>query len=180
MVEIIFEAHATTLDNEAGVGSGWFDVELSSLGKTQAEELGRRYADAQFDAVFCSDLQRSYTTAEIAFAGREVLVVRDERLRECNYGAMTRRRSSEIEKEKISRISMPFPDGESYEQTTERVRLFLQELLEKYDGKRVLIIGHRATQYALEHIINQAPLETIVPASWKWQPGWTYQLEAIS
>jgi alpha-ribazole phosphatase/probable phosphoglycerate mutase len=43
ILKIIFESHGTTLDNEAHLSSGWFDVELSELGKKQAEELGKRH-----------------------------------------------------------------------------------------------------------------------------------------
>jgi glycopeptide antibiotics resistance protein len=42
-----------------------------------------------------------------------------------------------------------------------------------------MVIGHRATQYGLEHLINHIPLETIISASWKWQPGWIYNLNNI-
>ena len=52
----------------------------------------------------------------------------------------------------------------------------ITDLLKDYDGKRVMIIGHRATQYALESLINKAPLEQVIPAPWKWQPGWKYEL----
>jgi broad specificity phosphatase PhoE len=61
-------------------------------------------------------------------------------------------------------IITPFPNGESYTQTTDRMKSFLNELMQKYDGKTVMVIGHRATQYALENLINNVPLETIVPA----------------
>ena len=84
MVTIIFEAHGTTLDNEAEKSSGWFDVELSPLGIKQSKELGERYKDENFDAIFCSDLQRSYKTAEIAFADRGFKIIKYKRLRECN------------------------------------------------------------------------------------------------
>jgi phosphoserine phosphatase len=67
MITIIFEAHGTTFDNEAHLASGHNDVALSPLGENQARELGERYKDIHFDAIFCSDLQRSYKTAEIAF-----------------------------------------------------------------------------------------------------------------
>jgi len=60
MVTIIFEAHSTTFDNENHLSSGQMDVELSPLGIKQAKELGERYKDQEFDAIFCSDLQRSY------------------------------------------------------------------------------------------------------------------------
>ena len=85
MVTIIFEAHGTTFDNEKNLSSGHFDIELSPLGINQAKELGERYKNQNFDAIFCSDLQRSYKTAEIAF-GNEFPIVKDKRLRECDYG----------------------------------------------------------------------------------------------
>ena len=34
------------------------------------------------------------------------------------------------------------------------MKSFLEELLKNYDGKKVMIIGHRATQYGLEHWIK--------------------------
>ena len=49
MITIIFEAHATSKDNEAGLASGWNDVELSELGDRQAREMGKRYAGQHFD-----------------------------------------------------------------------------------------------------------------------------------
>ena len=77
MVTIIFEAHSTTLDNEAHKSSGWNDVELSKLGLKQSKELGDRYKNDQIDAIFCSDLQRSFKTAEIAF-GKRFPIIRQE------------------------------------------------------------------------------------------------------
>ncbi len=177
-VEIIFESHGTTYDNEAHLSSGHFDVELSPLGVQQSKEMGERYKDDHFDAIFCSDLERSYKSGEIAFGGR-FPIIKDTRLRECDYGEMTQHPSAEVDTEKVKRIRIPFPNGESYEQTAERMKSFLQDLLKDYDGKRVMIIGHRATQYGLEHWIKGLPLEEVIPALWKWQPGWTYILETV-
>lgn len=175
MVTIIFESHSTTFDNEQHMASGWNDIALSPLGEQQAKELGERRGKEHFDAIFCSDLQRSFQTAEIAF-GDTFPIIKDQRLRECNYGDLAQHPSSEVDPEKPNRITKPFPNGESYEQTSERMKSFLDELAKNYDNKRVIIIGHRATQYGLEHWINRIPLEQVIPASWKWQPGWEYQL----
>lgn len=177
MVTIIFEAHGTTFDNETHKASGHFDVALSPFGEQQSREMGERYKNEKLDAVFCSDLQRSYKSAEIAFSGRNLPIIKDKRLRECDYGDFTGHPSGEIDREKPLRIRTPFPNGESYNQTSERIKSFLNDLIKKYDGKRVVIIGHRATQYGLEHWINKIPLETIIPAPWKWQPGWIYELK---
>lgn len=178
MVFITFATHATTLDNEARLASGWYDVSLSQTGLRQCHELGVRYWDAAFDAIFCSDLQRSYRTGEIAFADRGIPVLRDKRLRECDYGDLTHHRADESAAEKQTRIDEPFPNGESYRQCAERMKRFLDDLGRNYQGKTVLIIGHRATQYGLEHWLVGKPLEEVVNAPWEWQQGWSYRLEA--
>src|SRR3989338_7252795 len=171
MVTIIFESHGTTVDNEKHLASGWADCPLSELGVQQSKEMGQRYANDYFDAIFCSDLQRSYKSAEIAF-GNKFPIIRDARLNECNYGDLTQHLSEEVDSEKPKRIKTPFPNGESYEQTTEKMRSFLEDLLKKYDGKRVMIIGHRATQYGLERWTRGVPLGVVAPYPWKWQTGW--------
>lgn len=179
MVKIIFETHSTTNDNEAELASGQFDVALSPLGERQAAELGQRRSSEHFDVIFCSDLQRSYRTAEIAFPNLRNRISRDARLRECDYGTWTRKPDKELRTERLNRIAFPFPGGESYQQTTERMRSFLNDLVAQRDGQRVLIIGHRATQYALEHLINGVPLADAVAAPWQWQAGWEYHLKTL-
>lgn len=176
MVEIIFEPHGTTFDNEAHLASGHNDAALSPLGIRQSREMGERYKNDHFDAIFCSDLQRAYKSAEIGFGGKWV-IIKDARLRECNYGDFTQKPGDVVATEKPKRIHEPFPNGESYEQTTARIKSFLNDLIKNYDGKRVMIIGHRATQYGLENLINGILLEEVIPAPWKWQPGWKYQWE---
>lgn len=141
--------------------------------------MGKRRESEGFDAIFCSDLQRSYKTAEVAF-GNKFPIIKDPRLRECNYGDLTQHPSEEVDKEKPKRIKTPFPNGESYEQTTERMRSFLEYLIKNYGSKKIMIIGHRATQYGLEYWINKIHLEKIIPAPWEWQPGWVYQFKSIS
>lgn len=178
MITIIFEAHSTTFDNEAHLSSGHNDVALSPLGEQQSKEMGERYKEDHFDVIFTSDLQRAFKSAEIGF-GNEWPIIRDARLRECNYGDFTQHPSEEVEKQKLLRIYEPFPNGESYKQTTARMRTFLEELLKNYGGKRVMIIGHRATQYGLDHLINGVSLEQLTSSHFKWQPGWEYKLENL-
>ena len=190
MITLIFEAHSTSLDNEAHLSSGWNDVELSTLGIQQSHELGDRYKEAHFDAIFCSDLQRSFKTAEIAF-GNKFPIYKDHRLRECDYGALTQHPSDEVTAEKSKRINVRFPkgepqpdgvyyEGESYSDCMVRMYSFLDWLLANYDGRRVLIIGHRATQYGIEQRILGRQLMDSIATPWKWQPGWTYQLEKLA
>jgi broad specificity phosphatase PhoE len=173
---VVFETHATSVDNEAGLASGWFDCPLSPTGEEQAQMLGARRKDDQLAAVFCSDLTRASQTAEIAFKDRSLPIVRDARLRECNYGNLTRRGAADIDARRALHVGTPFPNGESYQQVADRVSAWLEDATPAYSGQTVLVVGHRAIFYALEHLLKDTPLEQVVIAPWQWQPGWIYEL----
>ena len=172
---VVFESHATSLDNEAGLASGWFDVALSATGAEQARQLGTRRRDDGLAAVYSSDLTRAVRTAEIAFGDRALPLIRDARLRECDYGTFTRHPASEIEERRALHVATPFPNGESYQQVVGRVSAWLTEATTTFAGRTVLVIGHRATFYALEHLLGRIPLHEAVTATWQWQPGWIYR-----
>lgn len=181
MLKIIFTTHATTFDNEAKKASGWYDVDLSPLGLQRAKERGEYYKNVDFDAVYCSDLKRSYKTAEIAFKDRNnIKIIKDKRLRECDYGDLTRMSLKLVNDEKLKRISVPFPNGESYEDCVKRMKDFLIDILKNYkNGSVIMIIGHRATQYGLNHLIKGWTLTDCINEDWKWQPGWEYELNDL-
>ena len=172
MQTIWFETHATSLDNEAGLASGHYDNDLSDTGERQARELGERYAGTALRRVLCSDLRRSWRTAEIAFALSDVPIMRDPRLRECDYGEWERAPHARIVAERLRHIDTPFPGGQSYLQTTEAVRSCLAD---HGDVENLLIIAHRATWYALEHLLNGRELAHVIGEAWQWQPGWLYR-----
>lgn len=176
MLKIIFETHATSADNETRLASGWKDVDLSDTGMIQAQNVGQRYADNLPSIVYCSDLQRSYKTAAIAFKDTMIPIIIDSRLRECDYGDLTQAPKSEIENQKPRRINEPFPGGESYKDTSKRIWSFIEDIKHRHDGKAIMIIGHRATQYGLEEHILKKQLSDVVVAPWVWQPGWMYEL----
>lgn len=177
-VAIIFETHSTSLDNEKELASGHYDVELSALGRREAKDLGARYAHETFEAIYCPDHRRAMDTAEIAFGARGMPIIHDRRLRECDYGAMTRFPVADIDRAKPQHVTAPFPQGESYHQAAMRMGTFLQNVALDHAGGRILIIGTRATHYGLEHWLNQVPLMQLVSTPLHWQPGWSYRMSA--
>jgi hypothetical protein len=40
----------------------------------------------------------------------------------------------------------------------------------------VLIIGHVATRWGLDHVIGGVPLEELAVADFAWREGWEYRL----
>jgi alpha-ribazole phosphatase/probable phosphoglycerate mutase len=129
--------------------------------------------------VFASDLGRAVETAEIAFGVTGIPIRYDPRLRECDYGELNGMPRTEIEKERSRRIDTPYRDGESYRDVVERVRDFLDDLASKHDGTRVVVIGHSATRWALDHLVTGTPLEDLV-RPFEWQEGWVYTLRRRS
>jgi broad specificity phosphatase PhoE len=180
MLTLFYSPHMTSIDNEAGRASGHADVPLSEAGRQRAQELGRHYAKETLAAVFYSDLQRASVTTQIAFAERNVPLVPDARLREYDYGDMTQYPVAQVEEEFARRITEPFPRGESLLMVVQRVGAFLRDVLRQYDGKTVVVIGHRATRYGIEYWCGDASLEEIVRVPWEWRevPIWRYDLVA--
>src|SRR5687767_11417282 len=85
-IEIVYETHALTEDNERGIATGWLPGRLSERGRANAADMGRRRRDDGIAAVFTSDLHRAVETAQIAFGGTGIPVLHDWRLRECDFG----------------------------------------------------------------------------------------------
>jgi broad specificity phosphatase PhoE len=175
-VEIVYETHATSVDNERGVATGWRDGELSTAGREQARELAARRRDDGIAVVYASDLGRAVETAEIAFGGSGLEIRLDSRLRECDYGELTGMPSTRLREELPRRIDTPYPGGESYRDVAERVRDFLDDLLPEHDEERLLLVSHAAPRWALEHLLADARLEDVVRAPFEWRPGWEYVL----
>jgi 2,3-bisphosphoglycerate-dependent phosphoglycerate mutase len=173
-VEIVFETHSISVDNERGVASGWLPSRLSRRGRALAAQLGERRRDDGISVVFASDLTRAVETAQIAFAGSAIPIYTDPRLRECNYGMLNGMPRAELEAARLRRLGEPFPEGESWRQAVERVKGFLDEVGAARDGERVLLIGHVATRWALDHYAKGIPLEDLAAAPFAWQEGWTY------
>ncbi|WP_336210265.1 histidine phosphatase family protein [Nonomuraea sp. LPB2021202275-12-8] len=172
-VRLIYETHATTVDNETGIATGRLPGELSKAGREQAAELGERRRGV--DVVYASDLRRAVQTAEIAFGGtREILL--DARLRECDYGIYNGRPVSEVGALRSRHVDTPWPGGQSYRQVVAETAAFLEDVSKLWQGRTVLIIAHRANRLALRNLFDGVPLEELVDAPLDWRPGWEYTL----
>jgi 2,3-bisphosphoglycerate-dependent phosphoglycerate mutase len=175
-VDVVYETHSTSVDNERGIATGWLGGRLSAIGREQAKQLGARRRDDGIEVVFASDLNRAVETAQIAFADSGIPVLLDWRLRECDYGRMNGLPRAQLDVERRRRIDDPFPEGESWRQAVARVGTFLEELRAAHDGRRVLTIGHVATRWALDHLVGGIALEELVDAEFEWREGWEYRL----
>jgi alpha-ribazole phosphatase/probable phosphoglycerate mutase len=174
--QLVFETHSLSEDNEQGIATGWHDGQLSARGRALAAELGVRRRHDAIQAVFTSDLGRAVETARIAFAHTAIPILLDWRLRECDYGTLNGQPAHDLHRDRQRYLDLPYPGGESWRQAIARVGRFVPDLRLRWEGGRVLIIGHVATRWAFDHLLNGVPLEHLIAAEFHWREGWEYQL----
>ncbi|MDQ3875622.1 MAG: histidine phosphatase family protein [Actinomycetota bacterium] len=172
-VQLVYETHSISVDNERGIATGWLPGELSERGRLLARGLGERRRDDGVACVFTSDLRRAVETAEIAFEGSGVEIRQDARLRECNYGELNGAPVAELHPRRRF-VDEPYPGGESYRECVEKMGSFLGDVVLEFDGHRVLVIAHSAQRWALSHLLEGVPLEDLVDAPFEWRKGWEY------
>ena len=56
------------------------------------------------------------------------------------------------------------------------MRSFLGDVAVEHGSGRIVVIGHSATRWALDHLLKGVPLEVVVGAPFEWQQGWLYEL----
>ena len=176
-IEIVFETHALSDDNERGIATGWLAGRLCARGRANAAEMGSRRRDDGIAAVFTSDLRRAAETAEIAFGDTDIPILHDWRLRECDFGARNGSPAAELRLDRVDYLDLPYPGGESHCQAIRRAAGLLADLPTRWAGRRVMLIGHLATHRALEHVINGLTVRELVAADFEWRAeGWEYRL----
>lgn len=177
-IKIVYFVHGTTTDNELHKAAGWNEVDLSEKGIEQSKALRDKINIDEIDFVISSDLRRAVHSANNIFENDKE-IIKDSRLRECNYGDLNGDDSSKVKYEE--HIEEKFPHGESLMDVERRMRSLCNELLEKYDGKTIAFVAHKAPQLALDVITKNMTWKDAIANDWRktkaWQPGWTYELK---
>jgi broad specificity phosphatase PhoE len=145
------------------------DVPLSTLGERQAEAFGAWLGSVppgeQPDVVVMSPYVRATQTAQLALraAGLEVRTIRDERLREREFGVLdllTRQgivANHPTEAERRARLGKFYyrpPGGESWVDVALRLRSLRDSLVREHAGRRVMLVTHEVPIIILRYLIE--------------------------
>ena len=140
--DIVLVRHGETEWSRDGKHTGWTDIPLTELGRTQAEELAAALRGWSFERALKSPLSRAAETARLAGYG-EVAQPRDE-LREWDYGAYEGRTTAEIREERpgwtLWRDGVP--GGETLADLAARLDRVLDELEQTQGAALVFAHGH--------------------------------------
>jgi broad specificity phosphatase PhoE len=133
--------------------AGAIDVLLSDAGRNQARLLGHRLAHEEVAAVYASPFKRTVETARLIAepAGLDVETV--DAVREIAHGRWEGMTRADVEREFDGEYDKweedPFtfaPEGgESGLQVTARALPAVLQLVERHEGKRFVIVSHKAT-----------------------------------
>lgn len=161
MTELYLIRHGETELNSKGVYYGWTDCGLSEKGVMQAEDLADILQDISFDAVISSSLIRSVITAAIISGYTPDEIIKDDRLRELNfgeweglhYGEITEKYKEEWNKWGSDWKNSAPPGGESFFEIYIRVKSSIEDILKEHKGKRVLVVSHQGTMRIIPMVL---------------------------
>ncbi|MBO2029385.1 histidine phosphatase family protein [Klebsiella pneumoniae] len=155
--------HGETEANVAGLYSGHAPTPLTPRGVAQARALGER-RPAPFDKVFCSELARTGTTADLLLGDRAIPRERHPALNEM-FSATGRCVIIATSSEKM-RKTMPLvcrlaacgpTNGESFQNFARRVSEFIPTLTDCRHLDHLLIVGHQGVLSLLTALLLQMP-----------------------
>ncbi len=170
--DILIIRHGQTAWNKLKRLQGHSDVPLNEDGRLQALTLAQTLKTEPLDAIFSSDLQRAYQTANEIARCHQLSVYRDKSLRERCYGICEGMTSDEIrakypESYEAWYAADPdhfFPDGE---RKTENPRQFhhralnaLLNVASRYTGKKIAIVTHFGVIETAYRAAQDIPLGT--------------------
>jgi broad specificity phosphatase PhoE len=129
-------------------------VHLTSKGKKQASEVGRKLFGVGFDAIYRSEFLRAKETAEIASRNWKVPVFVDERLNEAKVG-FEGESAEEFRLDSLHDFyKFKVKGQESWLDVKKRIKSFMKDLKkEKY--KTVLVVSHQWPVEIAYEIVNK-------------------------
>jgi 2,3-bisphosphoglycerate-dependent phosphoglycerate mutase len=150
ITQIIAVRHGETAWNVDARIQGSLDIPLNTKGQWQAARTGLALASESIDAIYSSDLQRAYSTAQAIGKHHQITPVTNTGLRERVFGEFQGRTFAEVREnwpekaERWRRRDLDFaPEGgESLLQFRERIIQTARQLASNNLGKSVVWVAH--------------------------------------
>ena len=172
--EFTFVRHGETDANISGRMQGQGDCPLNANGLAQADAAAAYLRETPFDVIYSSDLSRAAETARrIREQGHSsVPLIGTKDLREMNCGELEGWTWQALREKYPDKVAIfyrdtaagTFPGGESKDGFQLRVSHFLEEVLARHRGKRVLLVSHGGVlQRVFRHIAGPVNGSNLLP-----------------
>lgn len=142
--------HGQANSNVTGYYMGWSNEDLSETGHTQVRSLSSRLASLPITSVYSSPLQRTCTTAMILAKPHGLEVETSDDLIEIRLGDWQGLHIDEVrqkwpklwQQSRTDPSEITMPNGESFQQVTERAIRGFDKIVVANHGKQVIIVSH--------------------------------------
>lgn len=123
---------------------GRIDEPLNDTGKMQAIEARKKLLDVNIDLIICSPLLRAKETANIINENRNIPIIYDDKIIERGFGELEGGSIQQVDFNSYWDYYKNLQDNniESMHQLFDRVYLFLENIINKYENKNILIVSH--------------------------------------
>lgn len=150
MTTIFLVRHGATDWNIHKRAQGQADVPLTDKGRLQALDAAKQLATFDIGAVYSSDLERAFDTAQAIAHAHGVDVVKDPRLREIDQGDWTGLPVAEIERRwpelwGAARHYNARPGGESPQQVRARGLAAIRDAVADHPDDNLVAVSHGGT-----------------------------------
>ncbi len=132
---------------------GFWDGEVTTLGRAQIRALAERFETVPVDAVYASDLSRAVLTAEAAAGHGKIPIRTKKALRELNVGPWEQRFFGNVSRETPELADLFLNDAEhwylegaeTFADVRDRALPALKAIAEENEGRTVAVVSHGAT-----------------------------------
>ncbi len=147
---VLLVRHGQANSNVTGYYMGWSNEDLSEIGYTQVRSLSSRLASLPIASVYSSPLQRTCTTATILAKPHGLEVETSDDIIEIHLGDWQGLHIDEVgqrwpelwQQSRIDPSEITMPNGESFQQVTERAIRGFDKIVAANHGKQVIIVSH--------------------------------------
>ena len=163
--------HGETDWNKTRRLQGQVDIPLNDFGRKLARETAPALQTVPFEVVYTSPLLRAKETAELVIGDRKIPMIEDTRIMEMGFGEyeglICKGHDYNIPDPAFRNFFLapekydPPQGGESFEQLSERLHAFLEEIFHKKElaDKTILVSTHGAALCGMLRLIKKAPIE---------------------
>lgn len=174
VTRLIIIRHAEAEGNFQRIFHGWTNSELTEKGHTQARLMAEKIKDLKFDIIYSSSMKRTLQTAEYIAEGRNLPIIRTDKLKEINGGDWEGRYFKDIKEfwpeqydcweNRINEHSMP--NGESVEEFQKRLIEEIEYIVGNNKGKNICVVTHGTAIRALMCYFKGCAFEEMCNINW--------------
>jgi probable phosphomutase (TIGR03848 family) len=173
---IVLVRHAVTAETGSKLSGRASGIDLSEVGRGQAEQAGERLAPVPIAAVYASPIERTTQTAELIAKHHGLPVLPLPAVIEADYGDWTGEKLSDLMKLDLwktvqaapSRVR--FPEGEAMVAMQARMVAAIETLATDHPGETIVVVSHADPIKAAVAHFTGVPLDlfqriAVAPAS---------------